>query len=544
MERRRIEDFGEKIPGARKDRQALETMMRGGHAKGFAGDDTTTSLSTIWPKANIVALVEDGTLEPWQGAWIKTLREMAGRTPPRRGHKRRRWEQRLAQLIRIAAAIASGVVQSAEDAARASEVLNGMRSLDGCAGMASDQARVLTEVHLATELRLELADYVGRLTGRLKEHGEAADKPAPWVLGRSTRTGTIEVGRDRCPVRLAQCAKEQVCAYAERERAKNEQRGSTGSNPYSVRRMREGGDVGVYRKIGRSWIKLKPCANADEAHRMIRTERETLDTLWASWRNIPPMRAEHNKARSGPACGRANGATTPERIERHLALRGVQFGRYVEQGRRQSDLDETMIAMCDLAETLDWETTELSFGRRLALAFGARGRGGKRAPKAHYEPAQRVINLTKRSGAGSLAHEWFHALDHECGRRLGSEGFATTLGKPGDPGLSGASAGVRFAIAEGTDLGARSAVLDRRRSSPYWATTIEMAARSFEAWVRWRLARIGVRNDYLVNLRSESEWAQASAGNQEVEKSYPYPTMDEIRALDSAMSRFMDTARE
>ena len=31
---------------------------------------------------------------------------------------------------------------------------------------------------------------------------------------------------------------------------------------------------------------------------------------------------------------------------------------------------------------------------------------------AHYEPARNVINLTRLKGAGSLAHEWGHALDY------------------------------------------------------------------------------------------------------------------------------------
>ena len=37
---------------------------------------------------------------------------------------------------------------------------------------------------------------------------------------------------------------------------------------------------------------------------------------------------------------------------------------------------------------------------------------GGRCPKAHYEPVQRVINLTKMGGGGSLGHEWAHALDN------------------------------------------------------------------------------------------------------------------------------------
>lgn len=55
----------------------------------------------------------------------------------------------------------------------------------------------------------------------------------------------------------------------------------------------------------------------------------------------------------------------------------------------------------------DWQ---ISLNGRLAMAIGARGAGG--SAKAHYEPVERVINITKMKGGGSLAHEWFHAFDN------------------------------------------------------------------------------------------------------------------------------------
>ncbi|HNU09577.1 MAG TPA: hypothetical protein PKO33_17545, partial [Pyrinomonadaceae bacterium] len=60
----------------------------------------------------------------------------------------------------------------------------------------------------------------------------------------------------------------------------------------------------------------------------------------------------------------------------------------------------------------------LSLGGQLAIAFGARGHGGGftgGSAAAHYEPDRAVFNLTRLNGAGSAAHEWFHALDHYFG---------------------------------------------------------------------------------------------------------------------------------
>lgn len=63
----------------------------------------------------------------------------------------------------------------------------------------------------------------------------------------------------------------------------------------------------------------------------------------------------------------------------------------------------------------------------LALAFGARGKGGA---LAHYEPAQKVINLTKIKGGGSLSHELFHAIYNLINdlstQKIGSAKFMAT----------------------------------------------------------------------------------------------------------------------
>ena len=74
--------------------------------------------------------------------------------------------------------------------------------------------------------------------------------------------------------------------------------------------------------------------------------------------------------------------------------------------------------MFDLSDMIGIDHKALGFNGRLAMAFGARGRGGA---LAHYEPVQRVINLTKMRGGGSLGHEWFHAIDNILGEVLGNE---------------------------------------------------------------------------------------------------------------------------
>lgn len=95
-------------------------------------------------------------------------------------------------------------------------------------------------------------------------------------------------------------------------------------------------------------------------------------------------------------------------------LREVQSGNWVldDPNSAKFHVEACAGAFADLADLLEVDDAKVSFNGRLAMAFGARGKGGKGAAAAHYEPVQRVINMTKMAGAGSLAHEWFHMVDN------------------------------------------------------------------------------------------------------------------------------------
>ncbi len=108
-----------------------------------------------------------------------------------------------------------------------------------------------------------------------------------------------------------------------------------------------------------------------------------------------------------------------------LKFRGGEFGNWLNHDDRQVNLDMAYDALRDLARVLNIRPEDISLNGTLAIAFGARGRGGSGAGAAHYEPDRQVINLTKMSGAGCLAHEWGHALDHAIGINAGVTGLAS-----------------------------------------------------------------------------------------------------------------------
>jgi hypothetical protein len=138
---------------------------------------------------------------------------------------------------------------------------------------------------------------------------------------------------------------------------------------------------------------------------------ETNTTFGEADLPLPPDRAREGvKRRDGDVAG--------EDFQREFGLRGVEFGNWNNQVERQGLMNDAFDALMDLADVLGVPPKAIGLNGDLALAFGARGHGLNSA-RAHYEMGRAVINLTKERGAGSLAHEWFHAMDHYLARQDG-----------------------------------------------------------------------------------------------------------------------------
>lgn len=129
---------------------------------------------------------------------------------------------------------------------------------------------------------------------------------------------------------------------------------------------------------------------------------------------------------------RANdGDVGPRDFADVFGFRGVEFGEWNNASERQLILNQAYDALLDFAEILKVPPLALSLNGELGLAFGARGHGLSGA-RAHYERNYGVINLTKIQGAGSLAHEWWHAFDHYLGRQDGKASSKKIQNERGD----------------------------------------------------------------------------------------------------------------
>lgn len=177
---------------------------------------------------------------------------------------------------------------------------------------------------------------------------------------------------------------------------------------YEVRR--KVGRYGVDATDDQKWSSLiKPKAAKSEADiEAMRLKRELDREL-----HCPHL---DKVERVGPDWRSGRDITADDLIE-HFGFRAVEFGNWLPQDERQQVLNFAFDSFCDLADSLDLPAEEISLGKDLAIAFGSRGTGGKSAALAHFEPSRFVINLTRLKGAGSLAHEWFHALDFHLGKK-------------------------------------------------------------------------------------------------------------------------------
>lgn len=220
---------------------------------------------------------------------------------------------------------------------------------------------------------------------------------------------------------------------------------------------------------------------------------------------------------------------------------GIEYGNSMTQNDRTTYLNEAYDGFMDMAELLEVPPKALSLGGTLGLAFGSRGRGGRNAALAHFEPLNNAINLTRMRGAGSMAHEYGHAFANYLYRLSrgvpGSrtEGDITTsINKQVKPGGTEEILGgnLRAPVAEAVaevlrtmryrpvddehphsgrtffDDGGRNADDMDGRKKPYWATAEEMFARAFETYVHAGLSEKhpGFRNDFLVRPDKLTAW--------------------------------------
>ena len=483
-----ISDFGEKIQGARKD-----VWGKFGRAMqdGLPANASDITLSKHFPEPDYEKLLADGVPER-DLATMKALRDMIP-PKPQRSYKLAAWgnlvkgmHEAMRQLVSPGGSVTSAKIDA---------ILAGSRQLANQVNLYRDLGYPAFTRAKDWTLREGTFDtFMGKNYSPAKTIAYAEHKGRMQMDMSSEAPTAAERSAD-----IARQVKQKIDATAALPPEAKETK-------FGIYLDRYTSEAFIGKKGPNGVVRVKSgFKNTKEALDYRDSNKEELAAKWEEMKQPPNLRRAANNPRVGVE--RRDGDVAPEQFQDAFGFRGVQFGNYVEGPRRQADLNEAFDALTDLSETLGIPTKALSLDGSLGLAFGARGGG---TAKAHYEPGQVVINLTKTQGPGSLAHEWFHALDNYFARldRTGStaptpvDGYGTRdTARPQNmrPEVWQAFKGIRDVVNRG-DFSRRSGALDATRSKPYFGTTIEKAARAFETYVEERLAKTGISNDYLVNI--------------------------------------------
>lgn len=541
-----IDDFGEELKGARKhlNRRLLE------RADNLTDSDIAgSSLSKIWPKSEI-----DATDDTQAAALHQAIRDEIP-TKPRSGYKVRRWVDQVKQVLDLA---------RLADSLGSEAMINQMKMKGGALKNVASRIEVLAGIDRADWSRV---GSVRAESGEYKPPNEGKMIPGSWFHVRVD-------GR-----RQSFYGASEVAEFI------GDLREMLASKPPAAKRLK----MSVYTR--RSDRSAYIAADADKERRPLREFKNSKDALKAlndeaiaaeleqEWEKIKArsnvskkdVRGKTNSARQG--IDLRNGKdVTPEQFTDAFGFRGVQFGNWVKQGDngrdRQGMLNQAYDALMDLAEVLGIPPKAISLNGELGLAFGARGSGWA---AAHYESGTKVINLTKTQGAGSLAHEWFHALDHYFQGQRQIPGVSAFITQAPENYYQHKKSGTQFPIAyferivrneqnfpiddwekvegvrpkvadafaavvqalDASPMLDRSRLIDKGKEDGYWSRVIERAARSFENYVIAKMTDAGKRNEYLANVISVDDFPR-EAGR------YPYLLDSEMKPVAEAFDQLFD----
>lgn len=228
-----------------------------------------------------------------------------------------------------------------------------------------------------------------------------------------------------------------------------------------------------------------------------------------------------------------------------FGIRGGEFGNWTNDHDRQVNLNMAFDAFCDMADALNISRRDIGLigleTGALAIAFGARGRSGA---LAHYEPEREVINLTKMKGAGSLAHEWGHALDDYIGKMSEIHRFGKLASMSlNDQKIPYCFRSVILALCRNEDHKITKYYSDSSTfggmfstsGHGYWTSNEELFARAFACYVKDKLSG---RNDYLVGH------ADIGKAEHQGKTIYVYPVGEERKQFDQKMDKMIQGLKE
>ena len=527
----KIEDVGEKIGGARKDRFA-EYMEKSKQVEdkpeSFMEQLRKLPVSKMF-NFPLDALRKDG-LSNEAATLIDIIRRMIP-AKPRSEWKLKRWTENVFRLYRMCLTLGTADKKMLDD------ILERIQRERIISGMYRAQM-ALGGFDSGKDTGTAMLEQLGDKAGHYDKNGEWVSAKGQWYVSHAGRYGGIYPDFEK--------AKEVLEKFAG-ENTKTS--GSKKDVQFSIYMNNADKSCFITVKGKPDMVVQSGFKTAKDATNYLNEHIDDLREKYRNFKESTNIGFRPNGERIGKDW-RGGKDVAAEDFRKAFGFRGVEFGNWTNQKERQSALNQAYDAFMDLSEATGISPQGLSLGGELGIAFGARG-GGKAA--AHYESGKVVINLTKTQGAGTLAHEWWHAIDNYFSRRRGhSAGYNTErrdykltredgklkrTDEKERTEITDAFGELMKAI-EGSDYGKRSNRYASIKSN-YWKDPTELGARAFAVWVERKLSEKGIVDDFLANNNTLG-WDTPEL----TQKYFPYPMESDFESLDTAFDNLFNAIEE
>ncbi len=574
----RIEDYGEKIGGARKDRytDTIREKIVGNYT-----DEEIFGLSVdkLFPKLDYEKLAADG-MKKSSIAILKAARETLPHKPSDKWkYKKNGYISAIRQTLEVAQSVLDGkmdletlqkrvndayseladldrqleekknkfpdgaTVTQAEYNQNEKETLNIFKQKNDIYDR-SRLARKLVDTAKVIELiDIPMSDYrfdYDITSNATYRDGKQDHDYRSYMIKRSIYSLTSRLNDEHSIKDVARVIEEDLKKRAESGKGKSTEKSTL---PRTITIIAHAVSENNKRKLvyeivsdtGRKGITLKDgFETAQAAAEFFKSEegKAELEKRWAEFKDI-----KHYNPQESPRLGKdyRNGRNiTAQELAKTFGFRGVEFGNWAGQNNRQKRLNETYDALMDMAAILDISPRAVGLGGKLGMAFGSRGSGWA---NAHFESDAFVINITKTRGAGSLAHEWLHALDNYFARQSESQhGMATDMHELNLKNMRDELKEKWMGLRRTLEMSAM-----KRRSnkhSDYWSRIWEVAARAFSRYIQDKAIANNMSNDYLVSLFPEELLADIQ------KETTPYALAEDMETITPAFDAFFETLQE
>ena len=527
----KIEDVGEKIGGAKKDRfkefVEKEKQLQE-KPDSFMEELRKLPVSKIF-NFNLEALRKDG-LSNEAATLIDVIRRIVP-SKPRTDWKLKRWVSDVFGLYRFCLTLATA------EQGTFGQVLERVTHIKKIGGMYR-AAMALGGFDSGLDIGQATLEELGDTAGHYDKEGNWVSIKGQWYVTNAGRYGGIYPDYES--------AKEALSKFAG-ENSKPKEKGT--EIKFSVYSYKNSGESFITPKGKPNIVVESGFKSSKEALDYLNEHMDELQDKYRNMKDSTSIGFAPNGERKGKDW-RGGKDVSAEDFRNTFGFRGVEFGNWANQQERQHALNQAYDAFMDLSEATGISPRGLSLGGELGMAFGARGGGGA---AAHYEPGKVVINLTKTQGAGTLAHEWWHSIDNYFSRRRGQALGYNTERKGYKLPIRGGkvereSEEERKEITDAfSDLmksinassyGQRSNAYAGLKSS-YWKEPTELGARAFAVWVERKLSEKGIVNNFLANNNTIG-WESLEL----TQKYYPYPLESDFESLDVAFDNLFGTIEE